>query len=236
MKIQKENENNKLQNPGKNVRMKKIEKKLIENLKNFKKIRYKLQEKGFEKWRKNMGFYDLSVTNVNGEEVKMSNYKGKVVMVVNTATGCGFTPHYEPMEAMYEKYHDAGFEIIDVPCNQFAGQTPGTDEEIHEFCTLKYNTQFPQMKKSDVNGENAIELFKFLKEQKGFEGFGKGPKALAMGVMLKKIDKDYKNNSEIKWNFTKFVINRKGEVVARFEPTADMNKVEKFVEQLISEK
>ena len=216
--------------------MKKIEKKLIENLKNFKKIRYKLQEKGFEKWRKNMGFYDLSVTNVNGEEVKMSDYKGKVVMVVNTATGCGFTPHYEPMEAMYEKYHDAGFDIIDVPCNQFAGQTPGTDEEIHEFCTLKYNTQFPQMKKSDVNGENAIELFKFLKEQKGFEGFGKGPKALAMGVMLKKIDKDYKNNSEIKWNFTKFVINRKGEVVARFEPTADMNKVEKFVEQLISEK
>lgn len=216
--------------------MKKIEKKLIENLKNFKKIRYKLQEKGFEKWRKNMGFYDLSVTNVNGEEVKMSDYKGKVVMVVNTATGCGFTPHYEPMEAMYEKHHDAGFEIIDVPCNQFAGQTPGTDEEIHEFCTLKYNTQFPQMKKSDVNGENAIELFKFLKEQKGFEGFGKGPKALAMGVMLKKIDKDYKNNSEIKWNFTKFVINRKGEVVARFEPTADMNKVEKFVEQLISEK
>ena len=216
--------------------MKKNEKKLIENLKNFKKIRYKLQEKGFEKWRKNMGFYDLSVTNVNGEEVKMSDYKGKVVMVVNTATGCGFTPHYEPMEAMYEKYHDAGFEIIDVPCNQFAGQTPGTDEEIHEFCTLKYNTQFPQMKKSDVNGENAIELFKFLKEQKGFEGFGKGPKALAMGVMLKKIDKDYKNNSEIKWNFTKFVINRKGEVVARFEPTADMNKVEKFVEQLISEK
>ncbi|MBQ1801419.1 MAG: glutathione peroxidase [Lachnobacterium sp.] len=183
-----------------------------------------------------MGFYDLSVTNVNGEEVKMSDYKGKVVMVVNTATGCGFTPHYEPMEAMYEKYHDAGFEIIDVPCNQFAGQTPGTDEEIHEFCTLKYNTQFPQMKKSDVNGGNAIELFKFLKEQKGFEGFGKGPKALAMGVMLKKIDKDYKNNSEIKWNFTKFVINRKGEVVARFEPTADMNKVEKFVEQLISEK
>lgn len=216
--------------------MKKNEKKLIENLKNFKKIRYKLQEKGFEKWRKNMGFYDLSVTNVNGEEVKMSDYKGKVVMVVNTATGCGFTPHYEPMEAMYEKYHDAGFEIIDVPCNQFAGQTPGTDEEIHEFCTLKYNTQFPQMKKSDVNGGNAIELFKFLKEQKGFEGFGKGPKALAMGVMLKKIDKDYKNNSEIKWNFTKFVINRKGEVVARFEPTADMNKVEKFVEQLISEK
>ena len=111
---------------------------------------------------------------------------------------------------MYEKYHDRGFEIVDVPCNQFAGQTPGTDDEIHEFCTLKYNTQFPQMKKADVNGENAIELFKYLKSQKTFEGFGKGPKAVAMSAMLKGIDKDYKNNSEIKWNFTKFIVNRKG--------------------------
>ena len=134
---------------------------------------------------------------------------------------------------MYEKYHDQGFEIVDVPCNQFAGQTPGTDEEIHEFCQLKYNTQFPQMKKSDVNGGNAIELFKYLKSQKTFEGFGKGPKALAMSTMLKKIDKDYKNNSEIKWNFTKFVVNRQGEVVARFEPTADMKEVARFVESLM---
>ena len=107
-----------------------------------------------------MSFYDLSVTSRKGEEIPMSDYKGKVVLVVNTATGCGFTPQYKGLEEMYEKYHDKGFEIIDVPCNQFAGQTPGTDEEIHEFCTLKYNTQFPQMKKSDVNGENAIELFK----------------------------------------------------------------------------
>ncbi|SER67147.1 glutathione peroxidase [Lachnobacterium bovis] len=182
-----------------------------------------------------MKFYDLTVTNANGEEVKMSDYEGKVVMVVNTATGCGFTPHYTPMEEMYEKYHDAGFEIIDVPCNQFAGQTPESDEEIHEFCTLKYNTQFPQMKKSDVNGENAIPLFKFLKEEKGFEGFGKGPKALAMGAMLKKIDKNYKNNPEIKWNFTKFIVNRKGEVVARFEPTVDMKKVAEFVDELMKE-
>ena len=139
------------------------------------------------------------------------------------------------LEEMYEKYRDKGFEIIDVPCNQFAGQTPGTDEEIHEFCTLKYNTQFPQMKKSDVNGENAIELFKYLKSQKTFEGFGKGPKAMALAAMLKGIDKDYKNNSEIKWNFTKFIINRKGEVVARFGPTADMKAVDKFVENLLNE-
>ncbi len=182
-----------------------------------------------------MGFYDLKVTARDGSEVSMKDYENKVVLVVNTATGCGFTPHYKPLEEMYEKYHDRGFEIIDVPCNQFAGQTPGTDDEIHEFCTLKYNTQFPQMKKSDVNGENAIELFKYLKSQKTFEGFGKGPAALAMSAMLKKIDKDYKNNSEIKWNFTKFIVNRKGEVVARFEPTADMKDVAKFVDNLMQE-
>lgn len=180
-----------------------------------------------------MGFYDLEVEAPNGDMKKMADFKGEVVLVVNTATGCGFTPHYEPLEKMYEDFHDKGFEIVDVPCNQFKGQTPGTDEEIHEFCTLKYNTQFPQMKKSDVNGENAIPLFTYLKSQKSFEGFGKGPKALAMNALLKTIDKDYKNNSEIKWNFTKFIINRDGEVVARFEPTADMKDVRSFVEGLL---
>ena len=180
-----------------------------------------------------MGFYDYEVEKPDGTIQKMSDFEGKVVMVVNTATGCGFTPNYEPMEEMYRDFHDRGFEIVDVPCNQFAGQTPGTDEEIHEFCTLKYHTEFPQMKKSDVNGENAIPLYKFLKSQKTFEGFGKGPKALAMSAMLKTIDKDYKNNSEIKWNFTKFIINRDGDVVARFEPTADMKDVRAFVEKLL---
>ena len=180
-----------------------------------------------------MGFYDQSVTTAAGEEISMKDFEGKVVLVVNTATGCGFTPHYKDIEAMYEKYHDKGFEVVDVPCNQFAGQTPGTDEEIHEFCTLNYNTQFPQMKKADVNGENAIPLFKYLKEQKGFEGFGKGPKALAMGAMLSKIDKDYKNNPEIKWNFTKFIVDRSGNVVARFEPTEKMEKVDECVKSLL---
>ena len=180
-----------------------------------------------------MGFYDQSVISATGEEISMKDFEGKVVLVVNTATGCGFTPHYKDIEAMYEKYHDKGFEVIDVPCNQFAGQTPGTDEEIHEFCTLNYNTQFPQMKKADVNGENAIPLFKYLKEQKSFEGFGKGPKALAMGAMLSKIDKDYKNNPEIKWNFTKFIVDRSGNVVARFEPTEKMEKVDECVKSLL---
>ena len=180
-----------------------------------------------------MEFYDLSVEQANGEQLSMKEFEGKVVMVVNTATGCGFTPHYKDIEEIYETYHDQGFEVVDVPCNQFAGQTPGTDDEIHEFCQLNYNTQFPQMKKADVNGETAIELFKYLKSQKGFEGFGKGPKALAMGAMLKTIDKDYKNNPEIKWNFTKFIIDRQGNVVARFEPTTDMKEVAKCVASLM---
>ncbi|MBR1440252.1 MAG: glutathione peroxidase [Lachnospiraceae bacterium] len=180
-----------------------------------------------------MGFYDYTVPAKKDETVAMKDFEGKVVVVVNTATGCGFTPQYKDLEELYEKFHDQGLEIVDVPCNQFAGQTPGTDEEIHEFCTLKYNTQFPQMKKSDVNGENELPLFRYLKDQKGFEGFGKGPAALAMNVMLKKIDKDYKNNPDIKWNFTKFVVDRQGNVVARFEPTANMKELEACVASLI---
>ncbi len=180
-----------------------------------------------------MSFYDYSVPGVDGKDVSMSEFKGKVVLVVNTATGCGFTPQYEDLENMYEKYNSLGLEIIDVPCNQFAGQTPGTDEEIRNFCTLRYDTKFVQMKKSDVNGENELPLYTFLKSEKGFEGFGKGPKALAMGVMLKAIDKDYKNNPNIKWNFTKFLVDREGQVVSRFEPLEDMKKVEEAVKSLL---
>ena len=180
-----------------------------------------------------MAFYDFSEETRNGEEFPLKNFEGKVVLVVNTATGCGFTPQYEPIEKMYEAYHEQGFEVLDIPCNQFAGQTPGTDEEVHQFCQLKYKTQFEQMKKSDVNGENELAVYKWLKEQKGFEGFGKGPAALAMSVMLKAKDKNYKTNPDIKWNFTKFVVDRQGNVVARFEPTEDMKKVEECVKGLL---
>lgn len=191
------------------------------------------------------GFYDYSVKDAKGNDVSMAEFKGKVVLVVNTATGCGFTPHYKPMEEMYEKYHDRGLEILDIPCNQFAGQTPGTDEEIHAFCTLKYNTQFPQMHKTCVNnnpekGEKEEPLYTFLKSQQGFEGFGKDAKGIKekaaagmMEAMLKKIDPDYKNNANIKWNFTKFVVDRDGKVVRRFEPTADMETVEEYVASLL---
>lgn len=180
-----------------------------------------------------MSFYDYSITKPDGSELSMKEFEGKVVLIVNTATGCGFTPHYKDLEAMYEDFSGKGFEIVDVPCNQFAGQTPGTDEEIHEFCQLKYNTQFPQMKKTDVNGENAAPLFTYLKSQKGFGGFGIGPAALAMAAMCKKADKDYKNNPDIKWNFTKFIVDREGNVVARFEPIASMKEVRNYVEKLM---
>lgn len=178
-------------------------------------------------------FYDYSVTKRDGSGLSMNEFRGKVVLVVNTATGCGFTPQYKDLEDIYEEFHVQGLEILDVPCNQFAGQTPGTDEEVHTFCTLKYNTKFDQMKKSDVNGENALDLYKFLKSQKMFEGFGKGPKAMLMNTMLKKIDPDYKNNSEIKWNFTKFLVDREGNVVRRFEPTEDMKNVREAVKELL---
>lgn len=191
------------------------------------------------------GFYDFSVRDAKGNEVSMADFRGKVVLVVNTATGCGFTPHYKPMEEMYERYHAQGFEILDIPCNQFAGQTPGTDEEIHEFCTLKYNTQFPQMHKTCVNNhpeknETEEPLYTWLKSQQGFEGFGRDAKGIKgkaaagmMDAMLKKIDPDYKNNPDIKWNFTKFVVDRSGNVVRRFEPTADMSAVEECVASLL---
>ena len=178
-------------------------------------------------------FYDYSVTDAKGNEVKMSDFKGKVVLIVNTATGCGFTPQYEPIEKMYENYHDKGLEILDIPCNQFGGQAPGSDDEIHEFCTLHYNTTFPQMKKSDVNGENELPLYTYLKSQKGFEGFGKHKLSLLLAGMLKKADKDWDKKPDIKWNFTKFVVDKDGNVVARFEPTEDMAKVEEYVKSLL---
>ena len=180
-----------------------------------------------------MNIYDYTVPTTKGEEISLADYKGKVMLIVNTATGCGFTPHYKDLEEIYEADHEKGLEIIDIPCNQFAGQTPGTDDEIHEFCTLKYNTRFPQMNKSDVNGENQLPLFAYLKNEKGFEGFGHGPMGLAMSAMLKKIDSNYKNNPDIKWNFTKFVVDRQGNVVARFEPTASMKDVRACVESLL---
>ena len=176
-----------------------------------------------------MGIYDLKVKNGKGEEVSLSDYKGKVLLIVNTATGCGFTPQYEGLEKMY---HKEGLEILDFPCNQFGNQAPGTDEEIHEFCTLKYHTSFEQFQKIDVNGENESPLFAYLKSQKGFEGFD-GIKGKIMMPVVKAMDPDYKNNSNIKWNFTKFLVDREGNVVQRFESTVTPEKIEEKVKELI---
>ena len=193
--------------------------------KQYRVVRIKKEE--------DMNIYDFSVPMVGGGELSLAENKGKVMLIVNTATGCGFTPQYEPLEALYKELHESGLEIIDIPCNQFGGQAPGSDDEIHEFCTLNYNTTFPQLKKSDVNGENELPLYTFLKSQKGFEGFGDFPDREKFEEFVAMGDPDFRNNANIKWNFTKFVVDREGNVVARFEPTADMGEVAAFVKSLI---
>ena len=169
--------------------------------------------------------YDFTVKNRQGQDVSLAEYQGKVLLIVNTATGCGFTPHYEPLEAMYKEMKDQGFEILDFPCNQFANQAPGSDNEIHEFCTLKFGTEFPQFAKIDVNGETADPLFAFLATEKPFNGFGKGLKTVALCKFSDMNNKKLGENAYIKWNFTKFLIDREGKVIARFEPTIDMKEV-----------
>jgi len=177
--------------------------------------------------------YDFTVKDRKGNEVNLSAYEGKVLLIVNTATGCGFTPHYEPLEQMYREYKDRGFEILDFPCNQFANQAPGNDDEIHEFCTVKFGTEFPQFAKIDVNGETADPLFAFLATEKPFAGFGKGLKNAALEKFANMNNKAFGEKAYIKWNFTKFLVNRQGQVIARFEPTVDMKAVKEAVaEQL----
>jgi glutathione peroxidase len=177
--------------------------------------------------------YDFSVKDRSGAEVSLSEYRGKVLLIVNTATGCGFTPHYEPLEAMYKELKDKGFEILDFPCNQFANQAPGSDDEIHSFCTVKFGTEFPQFAKLDVNGETADPLFAFLAAEKPFEGFGKGLKSAALKKFSDMNNKTFGDKAYIKWNFTKFLVNREGKVVARFEPTVDMKEVRTAVEAVL---
>ena len=153
-----------------------------------------------------MSLYAIKVLTNKGEEVSLKQYKGKVLLIVNTATGCGFTPQYKGLEDLYEKYHEQGFEVLDFPCNQFFRQAPGSDEEIHQFCTLRYNTTFPRFKKIEVNGKEESPLYTFLKAQiKG----------------------------RIKWNFTKFLVDKEGNVVKRFEPTDKPEDFENDIAELL---
>lgn len=180
-----------------------------------------------------MTIYDYTVEARDGSPVSLADYRGKVLLVVNTATGCGFTPQYDDLEALYKDYRDQGFEILDFPCNQFADQAPESDEEIHTFCTMKFGTEFPQFKKIEVNGENACPVFVELASQKPFNGFGKGLKAAALKKFADANNKKYGEFTYIGWNFTKFLIDREGNLVERFEPTVDMAEVRKAVAVLL---
>ncbi len=180
---------------------------------------------------------DFTVKDRKGNDVAMSEYKGKVLLIVNTATRCGFTPQYEELEALYKAYKDKGLEILDFPCNQFGNQAPGTEEEIAQFCSLNYGTEFPQFKKIEVNGENEDPLFTFLKKEKGFEGFDLNhPIGKILAEMMEKNDPDYASKPSIKWNFTKFLIDGNGKVIARYEPTHDIKLIEQDIAKLLDGK
>lgn len=171
--------------------------------------------------------YQFSVLDGNLDTVPLSNYQGKVLLVVNTATQCGFTPQYEELQQLYEKYHNRGFEVLDFPCNQFGEQAPGSYDEIHAFCTGTYFITFPQMAKIEVNGDSADALYVWLKEQAPFGGFDTTDRIGAyLDQMFRAQDSLYDQNPDIKWNFTKFLIDRSGKVVKRFEPTAKKDEID----------
>ena len=181
-----------------------------------------------------MSIYDYTVNTRKGDALSLRAYEGKALLIVNTATGCGFTPQYEGLEALYEAYHEKGLEILDFPCNQFKGQAPGTDEEIHAFCTLKYNTQFDQFKKIDVNGENEAPLYTFLKAQAPAEEVKGVKNKLAMKAIAKLSD-TAKSASDIQWNFTKFLVDRQGNVIKRYNPTCTPKEIEEDIIKILSD-
>lgn len=171
--------------------------------------------------------YDYTVKDDAGKDVSLSTYKGKVLLIVNTATKCGFTPQYKDLQALYERYRTQGLEILDFPCNQFGSQAPGTIQEIRQFCTANFAIQFPQFDKIDVNGPNESPLYTYLKSQKGFGGFDLNDQTGSkLDKMFSKNDPDYAKNPNIKWNFTKFLVSRDGKVLKRYEPSDKMTNVE----------
>ena len=181
-----------------------------------------------------MNIYDFKVKNNKGEEVSLSDYKNKVVLIINSATECGFTPQYEQLQKLYADYQDKGFVILDFPCNQFGHQAPGSDEEIAKFCSSRFGVTFPLFSKIEVNGDGACEVFKYLKSEKGFAGWGAdNDMSKLLTKMLGEADPDYASKPDIKWNFTKFLIDKNGNVVRRFEPTEGVAVVEEAVKELV---
>ena len=179
-----------------------------------------------------MSIYDLKVKTRKGEDFDLNTLKGKVSLVVNTATGCGFTPQYEAIEMLYEKYHNQGFEVLDFPCDQFGHQAPGSNDEIHEFCTAKYKTQFDQFAKIEVNGENESEVFKILKQAQPKEEV-KGMKNKMAMKAIKKISTTCTKEGDIVWNFTKFLVDREGNVVERLSPIENPMTLEDKIKELL---
>ena len=179
-----------------------------------------------------MNIYDISVKKRGGDEVSLADFKGKVLLALNTATGCGFTPQYEAIENLYEKYHDRGFEVLDFPCDQFGHQAPGSDDEIHEFCTAKYNTKFEQFAKIEVNGENEDKLFTYLKNSISKDEIN-GVKNKMTMAGVKKISKTCINDNDIVWNFTKFLVDKEGNVVRRLSPIEDPMLLEDDINKLL---
>ena len=179
-----------------------------------------------------MSIYDLSVKKRDGNIFNLSELKGKVLLIVNTATGCGFTPQYEGLEKLYEAYHDKGLEVLDFPCNQFGHQAPGSDDEIHEFCTAKYDTKFDQFAKIEVNGEHESKLYTLLKSEIPSEKVEGIKNKMAMKA-IEKISSTCKKDGDIKWNFTKFLVDRNGKAVKRYDPTFDPMNMEKDLVDLL---
>ena len=180
-----------------------------------------------------MSIYDFTVKARKGATLDMQTMKDKVLLIVNTATGCGFTPQYEALEALYEKYHDQGFEVLDFPCNQFGNQAPGTDTEIHEFCTARYKTRFDQLAKIDVNGVNESPVYTLLKAAAPEDAEVKGLKNKMAVKAIEKLSKTCQKPGDILWNFTKFLVDREGNVVKRYSPTADPADIEADIEKII---
>lgn len=187
-----------------------------------------------EKGSVQMNLYDFKAEKTDGGELDFKDLKGKVVLIVNTATGCGFTPQYEEMEKLYRKYRKQGFEVLDFPCDQFGHQAPGSDDEIHEFCTTNYNTSFDRLKKTDVNGENASEIWKYIKANSPKEYIkGLGHKASMKAVEA--MSTTAKDENDIKWNFTKFLVDRNGNIAYRYSPIEKPSVMEEDIESLLKE-
>ena len=183
------------------------------------------------------GIYDITVKDMDGSDVSLANYKGKVLLIVNVASKCGLTPQYEGLEALYQKYKDQGLEILAFPCNQFLGQEPGTNEEIQSFCSLNYNVTFPLFDKIDVNGEAESPLYTYLKEQAPFKGYPEGAEEFAarLDQIHQQTGTGFDQGDAIRWNFGKFLVSKDGKTILRFEPMVTPDMLEETIQELLYE-